>query len=1017
MVKTKKNTLMKKIYIAVILALICFMSSFAQEKQLVTGKVVTGDNKPVAGVMVKSLTNPLLSVMTGDDGLFTFGVSDHEALELTLNNTDKMVVVPDQQEITIVINPQTKMIDYGFGIRRSQRESTASVSSVDFNTLDQSGAINPANALYGRLLGLSVIQNGGSPWAGGSPSFYIRGRGTYQTSAPAVMIDGVVRPLVALSIEEIESVSVLKDAATLALYGQFGANGVLNITTKRGKFNVPGEVKASYQYGPAFPVKLPKMVDGVGYAGAINEAMRNDGLPDVKYSEWDIKDIEEGNYPYLLPNVDWFKEALRSHGYRQMAAVSFRGGSSNMAYFANLNYSNEQGLFKPVDQNDGYDNQLKRNMLSVSTNFDVKISKSTDLFLNMYANIAEFQRAGVDHGTLFSYLYRLPPTAFPVRTEDGAWGGNPLYTDDAGRSINPVAQIANRGFGKNHQRRLGIDGTIKQDLSSLLKGLSADVRVGIDNYAEFLDTKFIPNFPYTVSSFVRDPQTNLIPDDNITYSILGSEAYMSLGRTFNGQSRHGFIHGKVNYEKAWSRNVISGSVGFAQEKTVGNGQYNTLLQQGMMGQAHYVYRQKYIADLAMSYSGTNYLEKNNRFHFYPAVSAAWIMSDEDFLKDHATVDFLKLRGSFGYSGNGNIEQNLFVQGFTSGGQYFFMNANTGSAGRMEGRMATTDLSPELSRTVNFGGEYSLWNKLSGSIDFFHSHRTKILADGANTASDVLGITAPYICTGIVNSHGFEAGINWMDKRGDFTYLLGGQFSYVRTKIVNMEEAYKQYEYMRNTGKRVGELFGLETLGYFRDTEDIDTSLPQSWGALRPGDVKYKDQNSDNIIDANDVVALASPSGYPGMYFSLAISLDWKGLGFNALFQGAADYGVNLNTSGTYRGLIDNYTISQFMYDNSWSSERNTSNRYPRLTSQTNPNNNRNNDVWIVDNSFVKLRSLEVYYLLPQKLLSRISLDSAKLSLKCSDVFSIDKLDISDPEFIGANYPLLSTCILGLTFTF
>ena len=393
------------------------------------------------------------------------------------------------------------------------------------------------------------------------------------------------------------------------------------------------------------------------------------------------------------------------------------------------------------------------------------------------------------------------------------------------------------------------------------------------------------------------------------------------------------------------------------------------------------------------------------------------MSDEDFLKNNAAVDFLKLRGSFGYSGNGNIDQNLFVQGFTAGGPYYFKEANTNPGGRLEGRMATTDLSPELSRTINFGVEYSVWKKLSGSVDLFHSYRTKILADGDNTASGVLGLTAPYICTGIVSNRGFEVGIDWMDRKGDFTYLIGGQFSYARNKIVEMEEAYKQYEYTRNTGRRVGEMFGLESLGYFRDYDEIEASLPQTWGALRPGDVKYKDQNGDQVIDADDVVALASPIGYPGMYFSLAISLDWKGLGFNALFQGVAEYGINLNTSGTYRGLVDNYTISQFMYDNSWSRERSTSDRYPRLTSQTNPNNNRNNDIWVIDNSFVKLRSLEVYYCLPKTLLSKISVNSAKLSLKCNDVFSIDKLDISDPEFIGANYPLLSSYLLGLTFTF
>ncbi len=1007
---------MKKIYITFLLALTCSISLFAQEKQSVTVKVVTKDNQPVAGVMARSLANPFQSVMTDASGEFSLKVSGNEAIELTLNSTDRMIVVADSPEITVVVSPQTKTVDYGFGIRFNQHESTASVSSVNSETLGQSGAINPGNAFYGRLLGLAVMQNGGDPWAGGSPSFYVRGKGTYQNSEPWVMVDGVVKPLIALSTEEIESVSVLKDATTLALFGQFGANGILNITTKRGRFNAQKEVKTSYQFGFTFPVKLPEMVDGVGYANAVNEAMRNDGLPNIKYSDADIRDIGKGNYPYLLPDVDWFDESLRSHGYQQIANVSFRGGSRNMSYFANLNYSNEQGILKPVKMFDDYDTQLKRNRFSLSTNLDIKITKSTDLQVGMYANIAQFQRPGLGYNTIFSYLYKLPATAFPVKAEDGTWGGNPTYIDN-NLSMNPVAQISNRGYTNNHQRRLGIDGTIKQDLSNLLKGLSADVRAGIDNMAEYHDPKTIGNFRYTISSFVRDPQTNLIPANNITHEAYGAEAIMNLGGSFSGQNRHSFIHGKINYVTAWNRNVLYGTVGFIQDQTVGDGQYSTLLQQSMIGHLHYVYNRKYIAELAMSYSGTNYLEKGNRFRYYPAVSAAWIMSDEDFLKDNESIDFLKLRGSFGYSGNGNIQQNLFVQGFASGGDYYFRETNANAGGRLEGRMATPDLSPELSRTINLGAEYSFLKKLSGTVDLFYSHRSKIVANSNNTVSSILGVTAPYLSTGIVDNKGIEVGLNWMDKKGDFTYLVGGQFSYARNKIKNMEEEYKPYGYMHQTGKRIDQPFGLETLGFFRDRKDINASTMQSWGELRPGDVKYKNQNDDNIINDNDVVAMAHPTTYPGMYFSLALSLDWKGFGFNALFQGVAEYGINLNTRGTYWGLYDNYTVSRFMFDNSWSRERNTSDRYPRLTSQVNPNNYRNNDLWIVDNSFIKLRNLEVYYLLPQTLLSKMSISSAKLSIKCNDVFSIDKLDISDPEYIGANYPLLSNYLLGLTFTF
>ena len=1020
------------IYITLLLVQFCSLSLFAQEgKQLLTAKVVTEDNKPVAGVVVKSLTDPSsLSVMTGVDGVFTFEVSKNEALELTINSVDKMIVTPDKLEMTIVVNSQTKTIDYGFGIRHSQLESTASVSKVDFNTLAQSGEVNPGNTLFGRLLGLTVLENstmdGGYPFAGGSPTFFIRGKGTNQTASPLVLVDGVPRQLVALSLDEIESVEVLKDAATLALYGQYGANGVLNVKTKRGNFNTPREVKVSYQYELLFPVRLPKMVDGVGYANAINEAMANDGITTPMYSDADIKDIREGNYPYLLPNVNWFDEALRSHGDRHIANVSFRGGGSNIAYFANINYSDEKGLYKPVNYNTGYSTQLSREMMSASTNLDIKVTKTTSVSVGMYANLAQFNRPGLTQDALFGYLYQLPATAFPVKAADGTWGGSSTYVNGSGISMNPVAQIASTGYAVNNQNRLGVEGLIKQDLSGVLSGLSADIRVGTDNVVENLDTKQIPNFLYTVSSYVRDPATGLIPDENITTRIDGAYTIMNLGGSLKSQFRHSFLYGKINYDKAWDRNVIQGSAGYTHEKSVGDGQYNTLLQEGLFAQAHYVRNQKYIVDLAMSYHGTNFLQKGDHYRFYPALSAGWIISRENFMKSNENLDLLKLRGSFGYSGNSlglsgnsNVEQNLYLQQYTQGGGYTLGDANTNNVGRLEGKLGTPDMSPELSRTGNLGLDYSLWKKLSGSIDVFYSYRTRIIEDGNNSSSSVLGLAGPYLCRGIVSNKGGEIGVNWMDKKGDFTYLIGGQFSYARNKIINMEEAYKQYDYMKNTGQRVGQPFGLQAIGFFKDQEDIDTSVPQSWGAPRPGDVKYKDQNGDGKIDANDVIPLASPTGYPDMYFSLTLSLEWKGFGFNALFQGAAEYGVNLNTQGTYWGLYGNYTISQYMYDNSWtsSSTRSTPALFPRLTSQVNPNNYQNNSIWIIDDSFVKLRNLEVYYLLPKSLLSKMSVSSAKLSLRCSNVFSIDKLKISDPEFTGANMPLLSTYSLGLTFNF
>ena len=1005
---------MKKIVSIMIILLLCGAGVRGQDISPVAGIVVDADNNPIAGVCVRQQNNRSNYTFTDASGHFVLTVEKGQSVELSLNNGDKVVKMISNDD-PIVFDIRAKAMDYGFGVRYNLLESTASISTVSGDELDKMKALNPENSLYGQLPGLAVMENGGSPWQGGNPSMFIRGRGTYQTSDILVLIDGIERPFSALSPEDIESVSVLKDAASLALFGQRGANGVLYVKTKRGRYNSGKEVKVNYQHGLTFPRNMPTMVNGTTYARAVNEACKNDGIAPV-FSDYDIADINNGTYPYLLPNVNWFDEALRSNGSQDRLSVSFRGGSNVVAYYSVLELNNEQGIYRPVDFNDEYSTQLKRTVFNVSNKLDIHLTKTTDFSINMTGNIAQFVRPGGPmHGAIFGLLYQLPPTAMPVYAEDGSWGGNPLYITD-NLSSNPVAQIANRGYVSNHSRRLAVDGMITQDLSLLLKGLSADVRIGYDNMAEYADRREVNDFIYTTYSWFRDPATHGIPEANVTANSSGKYSVMNIAGAFNGQWRHSFLEGKLNYFFQKGLHSIAAMAGYYQEKYVGSGQYSTIMHQSLIGQAHYSYDQRYVAELALSYSGSNYLTPGDYFCFYPAISGAWIISNESFMRD-SKVDLLKLRASFGLSGNNQIAQNLFVQSFTQGGGYPFQLANTNSPGMIEGQMATDNLSPELSRTFNLGFDFMFRKKLSGSLDLFYSRRSQILANASNSTSGLLGVSAPMICTGIVDNKGFETGLTWNDKAGNVSYTIGAQVSYARNKIINMEEEYKEFDYLKSTGRRVGQPFGLQTQGFFNDWDEVNAATPQAWGALRPGDIRYKNQNGDDIIDQNDIVAIASPTGYPGVYFSCNLGLEWKGLGFNILMQGAADYSVNLNTVGLYRGLVDNTTISQYMYDNSWSSERNTPALFPRLTTLKNDNNFRNNDIWIVENSFVKLRNVQIYYKLPQRLVGKVKMSDASIFLNGSNLFSIDHLPVSDPEFIGANYPLMTTYSFGVNFKF
>lgn len=1006
---------MKKAIFILFISILSVCTLYGQSVEPFAGIVVDKDGRPVVGATVCQNDDVMNYTVTDDKGRFALQVESGHKVRISFPNGNYILVRTEGDgQRTIVFDDRATRIDYGFDVAFNKIESTAAVNTVSDEVLEKTRALNPENSLYGMLPGLAVMQNGGSPWFGASPSMFIRGKGTYKNANILVLVDGVERPFSSLAMEDVESVSVLKDAAALALYGQRGANGVLMVKTKRGQYGGK-EVKVNYQHGFTRPIALPDMVDGYTYAKAMNEAYANDGLGTPMFSEYDMVDIANGTYPYLLPDVDWFKESLRSFGSQDNVSVSFSGGSKTVAYYALVDYNHEAGIYKPVDYNDQYSTQLKRHVLNVSTKLDARLTKSTTLSVNLTGNIAQYRRpGGPQHEAIFGLLYKIPSTAMPIKAEDGTWGGNPLYITD-NVSSNPVGQIAGRGYVQNHSRRLAVDGTLRQELGMLVPGLSADVRVSYDNMAEYGEQKSVNDFVYTIYEYYRDPETHSIPESSITRMRYGTDALMKVSSSFNTQFRHALLQGRVNYVLERDLHSLNASLGYYQEKYIGNGQYHTYMHQSVIGHVHYSYDDRFIGDLAMSYCGSNYLAPGDRFRFYPSLSGAWIISNENFMKG-SVADLLKVRASFGVAGNDLIDQNLFIQGYTAGDGYPFKDANTNSGGRLEGQMATEKVSPESAKMFNFGVDFSLWHKFTGNVDVFYTHRTGILADSGNTTSGILGVAAPMICSGIVDNAGVDVGLGWADRKGDFSYNIGVLYSFSRNKIVNQEEEYRPYDYLKRTGNRVGQPFGLISDGYFANDDEVKGALPQ-WGTLRPGDARYKDQNGDRKIDQDDFVAISSPTEYPGMYFSLSFGFEWRGLGMDVLFQGAADYGITLNTVGLYRGLVDNTNISQYMYDNSWSAERDTPARFPRLTSQKNDNNYQNSDIWTVNNPFLKLRNLNIYYRFPQRWMSKIKLKEMCLFLNGSNLFTIDRLPASDAEYIAANYPLMATYTIGLNFKF
>ena len=897
----------------------------------------------------------------------------------------------------------TKMVNRGFNLSVPSEESTVAVSTI-YMDASKTSDINPANSLYGRLPGLISLQGSTVAWDN-DPTMYVRGLATMGTGTPLVLIDGFERPLSSLSQDEIESVTVLKDAASQALYGVRGANGVILVTTKRGILEGM-KVHASYQFGINTPFRLPDMADGYTYALAMNEALRMDGLSAL-YSNSDLEAFRTGSNPELFPNVNWKDEVLRNKGTTHQFNASFTGGGKNVSYFAAINYIGDNGFMNENYFSPDYSSQMSWDKLSARANLDINATKLTLVKLNLLGELSQHNRPATEYSTLFPMIYDVPAAAFPVKTSTGVWGGDNVRK-------NPVAESVAKGFSVGNDRALYADLRIIQDLSVLTSGLSAELAIAYDNRASYWDNK-TKNYLYESLQPFRDNGGTII---DITRTRYGQETDLSFSSSLGYQNRVTTFEAKVNYEKNWQdMHQLNAAVIYHQEENSLKGINNTYRRQSYIGNASYAYKSKYLADLVLTYSGASVLGSSDKYAFFPAISAGWVISSEDFMKEVTAIDYLKARASWGITGSDRFAYDYDKYYFKTGiSSYFFGDNNNSVSGNGEFRLPNLKLKPETAYKFNFGIDMEVFKRLSLSADVFYEKRTNILVNSSAIYSSVLGVSTPILNDGEVKNYGFEAGLSWRDRIGDFTYMLAGNFTFARNEIVNMDEGYKPYDYLKNTGNRIGQYYGLEVIGFFQDEADIAGSPVQSFSNVVPGDVKYKDQNGDKVIDDYDKVAIGYSTVLPEIMYGFSIGLGYKNVSLKADFQGVANYTLVRNMSSMYRPLVGNKNVSQHYLENRWTPE-NTNARYPRLTTKQNDNNFRESSIWAENGNFLKLRNVELAYTLPKSWVNKIRLSNINLFARGMNLFSFDHVKDMDPEQMYATYPSFRSYNIGLTLDF
>ena len=913
---------------------------------------------------------------------------------------------------------QEYSIGVDLGITR--KNSTASVSVIRNDAVNERSAKNIGNSLIGQGKGLIAIQGTGSYYEQ-NPTLYVRGLQSLSGSTPLILVDGIERDITLIDPDEVLEVQILKDAAATALYGYKGADGVINVITKRGEYN-SRTIKVNYEHVFSNMTNRPKFVDGATYAKAMNEALYNEGQGQfAKYSQQEIDAFASGKYPTLYPSVDWVNETFRNHANGDRASIEFSGGGEKFRYFSMVNFLYSDGFIKKPNQNAGYSTQDKFVRGNVRINLDVDLFKYTQLKSNIFTSLGEMQTPG-SNADLWGMLYAVPSAAFPIKNEFGLWGGNSTWSGDS----NPVAQSTDAAYYKIFDRSLYFNAEVVQDLCMVTPGLKFNIGASYDvisNIVEDHSKKY--NFGMSsVTGWNADgtPQTSYWQvDDQATE--MGTDASMNyFQRRVNAWA--GF-----DYDRTFGDHHVMGQLKYYYDFESPMGNNTSIYRHNISLWGQYTYANRYSLGLVLAEMGSSRLAPGTKWSFSPTVSLGAVILDN---REQA-VDFLKLRGSWGIQNldrlPGDNVWNYYQQAYqVSGVQYPWSDKYDGGTTWGETTvLQTPSVNPTHEKVAKYdiGVDASFLGCINLTADYFYNRHYDIFVDGSGAYSSLIGFSAPYKNQGKVDNRGVDIELDFAKNFGDWNVMAGGSFLFSKSKIIDMAEEPKAFDNLVETGNPLSSTYGLVALGLFTSQEEIDKSPTQTFSTVRPGDIKYADLNEDGVIDANDKTKIGYNPVCPEIYYTFNLGAEYKGIGLVAHFQGVGNWGCNLSSQGYYWGLINNSSLSQEVYDNRWNAETNNvaDALYPRLSSTTNANNYQTSTFWQRDRSYLKLRNIELYYNFSKSLLAKTHfINGATVFVRGVDLCNIatggkDKLTDLDPEATGIVAPLSRQIAVGVKLTF
>lgn len=989
-----------------------------QKQQVVSvkGVVVDAQTKtPIPGVNVIELGTSN-GIQTDFDGKFSIAVPINSTLEVSfIGYLTQQILVEKETNLTVELRVSEEALDeivvVGYGTQRKQ-SLVGAQSSVKAEDLKNPVA-NLTNSVVGRLSGVIGVQRTGEPGFDNS-DIWIRGISTFSKglSQPLVLVDGVPRSMANVDPEDIESFTVLKDASATAVYGVRGANGVVIITTKKGR---PGKPKFSLRYyeGITKFTKLPEFADGPTYMRMSNEAIVNRGGVPI-YSENVIRKTANGSDPYLYPNVDWMDELFNDFGYQRRANLNINGGSENATFYVGVGYLDEVGMYKQGDVQ--YDNQVGFKRYNFTSNLEIKASKTTKVNLGVQGYLANANYPGSGQGTIFSNAFYMTPVVHPVMYENGE-----IADQRQGSLANPYGHLTRTGYANHWRNQLFSNLRVTQEIP-YIKGLSATAMFSFDvyNYTSLRRTKR----PDTYLATGRDEEGNMQYEE--TYR---GERYLNFSRNSIGE-RTIYWETALNYDRTFNdKHQVTGMFLFNKSDRLDSqaDDFNSSLPYrylGFSGRGTYGYDDKYFAELNFGYNGSENFNPDNRFGFFPSVGLGWVISEEQFFKPiQEFIPMLKFRFSYGKVGNSQITGRRFAYLTTikeTDGYTYGRERDNEYDGYDIGEYGV-NVTWETAKKANLGFDlYTLNGDLNLQVDFFKEKREGIFLKREAVPSYVGLQSAPFGNLGIIENKGIDASFTYSKHWDNFYIQMLGNFTFSRNKVIENDKPAASYPWMEQRGQKVGQRFGYNALGLFETQEEIDNG-PLHPGLVQPGDIKFQDVNGDGLINDFDKI----PIGYgtiPEIVYGFGLTLGYKQWSISTLFQGVGNVDIFANGEGVVPFPISMSRGNLLSNINDRWTEENPRQDvfYPRL-SDGSPNSNYEASTWWLKNGrYMRLKNAQVNYALPDSFTSSIGFDNVTFFLSGYNLITWSPFDLWDVELgdgRGAAYPNTSTFTLGIDLKF